>query len=91
MTTELPETIELVDTIPERVTPQATIAGHNGFDAEGNRVVQLSIADGAGDSFLTLREGERFEFAGASWNVTKVDEPTTDEHRSVATLTREAS
>ncbi len=91
MTSELPESIELVDAIPERVTPQATVAGHNGFDGEGHRVVQLSIADEAGDRFLTLREDERFEFAGASWSVTKVDEPTTDEHRSVATLTREAS
>lgn len=89
MTSELPETIELVDAIPERVTPEATLVGHNGFDADGGRVVQLSIADEVGDSFLTLREGERFEFAGASWNVTKVYEPTTEEHRSVATLTRE--
>jgi hypothetical protein len=88
MTNELPKTIELVDAIPERVHAQATVAGHNGFDADGSLVVQLSIADEAGDSFLTLREGEQFEFAGATWTVAKVHQPTSDQHRAVATLAR---
>lgn len=84
----LPETIQVWKTIPADVDGNQGLGGDSGLDGQGRRVVQLSIHDNAGDQFIALHEGETFEFAGATWEVTTIDEPTTATRGRVATLTR---
>jgi hypothetical protein len=85
---DLPQTIQVWKTKPANVGPTSGLGGHNGRDEQGRKVVQLSIHDDAGDQFVTLFEGETFEFAGATWQVTTIAEPSTDTRGDVATLTR---
>lgn len=88
MANDLPETIQVWKTKPANVGATSGLGGHNGRDEQGRKVVQLSIHDNAGDQFIALHEGETFEFAGATWEVTTIDEPTTATRGRVATLTR---
>ncbi len=88
MTNDLPETIQVYKTIPANVDTEQGLGGDSGFDRQGRKVVQLSIHDNAGDQFIMLGEGETFDFAGATWEVTTIEEPTTRTRGKVATLRR---
>lgn len=88
MTSELPETLEIHKTIPTRAGDSASLGGHNAIDAQGRWIVQLSIHDDAGGRLVNLFEEDTFEFAGATWQVSKIAEPSTRTRGLVATLTR---
>jgi hypothetical protein len=84
--TELPQTIQLVHGILEHVG-DAYVAGHSYVDDQGRWILQLGLGDGGGDRELNVVEGDTVEFAGATWKVATVNEPSADA-TELATLAR---
>ncbi len=87
MSEPLPASLTLMKRMLERVD-EAGIAGHSYVDEQGRWALQLQISDGGRAQLISVFEGDSVEFAGATWTVSEVVEPTTTERGPVATLTR---
>lgn len=88
MANDLPDMIELYESIPNPLGSGAFIAGDSYLDDQGRLEVRLAIDDDAGERDIRHHEGDTFEFAGATWRVTKIFEPMAAGRSSVATLSR---
>jgi hypothetical protein len=88
MTSDLPETIELYETIPEWLGSQAAIGGDSRLDDQGRLEVRLAIKDDSGERTIRRNEGDAFEFAGATWQVTTLFGPSMGGRSRVAVLSR---
>jgi Family of unknown function (DUF6406) len=86
MTSDLPGTIEIYRSIPRRLGGGAFIAGDSYLDDQGRVDVRLMINDDAGERDTQCHEGDTFEFAGATWQVTKAFDPDLATRSHVATL-----
>ena len=85
MTSDRPETIDIHQGIPQR--PDGALVGGDSYvDEQGRCVAQLDVADDAGGRQIHVSEGDTFELAGATWQVTAVYEPTMEGRHRVATL-----
>jgi gamma-glutamylcysteine synthetase len=87
MTSHLPDTVEIYQGIPSRLDDVAGLGGDSHIDDQGRWVAQLDVVDGDGGRMISLLEGDTFELAGATWQVSTIYEPRVD-RRHVATLTR---
>ncbi|MBM7783339.1 hypothetical protein JOD67_000019 [Tenggerimyces flavus] len=87
MSEGLPASLILMKRMLERVD-EAGISGHSYVDEQGRWVLQLQISDGGRAQLVSVFEGDSVEFAGTTWTVSEVLEPTTVERGKVATLTR---
>jgi Family of unknown function (DUF6406) len=88
MTSDLPATIELHQSIPRRLGGGAVIGGSSYLDDQGHLEADLAIKDNAGERDIRCHEGDTFEFAGATWKVTKIFEAYVSGRPRVATLSR---
>jgi hypothetical protein len=88
MTSDLPGTIELHQSIPHPLGGGAVIGGSSYLDDQGRLEVRLAIKDAAGERSIRRHEGDTFEFAGATWRVTKVFEAYAGGRPRVATLSK---
>ena len=87
MTSDWPETIDIHQGIPQR-SGGALIGGDSYVDDQGHCVAQLDVADDDGGRQIHVSEGDTFELAGATWQVTAVYEPTMEGRHRVATLVK---
>jgi hypothetical protein len=88
MTSDLPGTIELHQSIPHPLGGGAVIGGSSYLDDRAAwRSVWPSRND-AGEHGIRRHEGDTFEFAGATWRVTKVFEPSLGGRSRVTTLSK---
>lgn len=87
MTQQLPEVMEIEKTIPNRIGG-SVLGGDSYVDEQGRWIVELHVSDGESRRLLHVVEGESVEFAGMTWRVTDVVEPTTATRGQVATLRR---
>lgn len=86
VTSELPSTLTIAKTIPTRVGG-AVIGGDSYLD--GSRpFVRACLADDTRERHLDLYEGDVVVFAGTTWQVTRINEPSSAPRGFVATLTR---
>jgi hypothetical protein len=88
MTSDLPDTIELHEGIPDHLGGGAALGGYSYLDDQGRLKVDMTVNDNAGERDIQCHEGDSFEFAGATWQVTKIFETYTDGRPHVATLSR---
>ncbi|MCO6009255.1 hypothetical protein NE236_30220 [Actinoallomurus purpureus] len=88
MTSDLPGTIELHQSIPHPLEGGTVIGGSSYLDDQGRLEVRLAIKDDAGERRIRHHEGDTFEFAGATWRVTKVFEAYPGGRPRVATLSK---
>ena len=88
MTSDLPSTIELHQSIPNPLEGGAVIGGSSYLDDQGRLEVRLAIKDAAGERTVRGHEGDTFDFAGATWQVTKVFEAHAGGRPRVATLSK---
>lgn len=92
MTSERTETLTIAKTIRETVVDGQRVVGHvaggSWIDEQGRWVLGLGLSERSGSRDIDLLEGDEFEFAGATWKVTKVYEPTTATRGAVAELVR---
>jgi hypothetical protein len=88
MTSDLPDTIELHEGIPDHLGGEAVLGGYSYIDDQGRLEVDLTINDNAGERGIQCHEGDNFEFAGATWQVTKIFESYEGGRPRVATLSR---
>jgi Family of unknown function (DUF6406) len=88
MTSHLPNTIELHQSIPDRLGAGAVIGGSSYLDDQGRLEVRLAIKDDTGERRIQRHEGDTFEFAGATWKVTKIFEAYVGGRPRVATLSK---
>jgi hypothetical protein len=88
MTSHLPSTIELHQSIPDRLGGGAVIGGSSYLDDQGRLEVRLAIKDDTGERRIQRHEGDTFEFAGATWQVTKIFEAYMGGRPRVATLSK---
>lgn len=86
MIDDLPRTITIAKAIPTRVG-DATLGGGSYIDGD-HWYLHLGIADSTGHRDLHLSRGDTAVFAGTTWQVTHLREPTTATRGLVATLTR---
>lgn len=84
---QLPAVLEIYKTIPSRIN-DSLIGGDSYVDEQGRWVVELHVAEGGGRQLLRVVEGDSVAFAGATWAVENVGEPTSQAQGCVATLTR---
>jgi hypothetical protein len=80
--------LEIYLTIPDRLGRGTVIGGNSYLDDQGRLEVRLAIKDAAGERDIRCHEGDTFEFAGATWQVTRVFEPTLSGRSRVATLSK---
>jgi hypothetical protein len=88
MTSDLPSTIELHQSIPNPLGGGAVIGGSTYLDDQDRLEVRLAIKDDSGERSIRRHEGDTFEFAGATWQVTEVFEAYTGGRPRVATLSK---
>jgi hypothetical protein len=86
MSSHLPDTIELYESIPGLID-EAFIAGLNYLDDQGRMEIRLTIKDDAGEREILRHEGDTFEFAGGTWRI-KIFEGNAGPRSPVATLSR---
>lgn len=87
MTVNLPEILEIEKTIPNRVN-DSLVGGDSFVDEDGRWVVELHVAENGDRRLLRVVEGDTVDFAGTTWTLEGVKEPTTQPQGRVATLTR---
>ncbi len=88
MTSDLPGTIELSQGIPHRPGNRSFIAGYSYLDDKGRLEADLTVNDDDGERDIRCHEGDSIEFAGVTWQVTKIFEPHEGGRPRVATLSR---
>ncbi|MGI5232696.1 DUF6406 domain-containing protein [Actinoallomurus iriomotensis] len=88
MTDHLPDTIELRETVPDRLGRGVVIGGDTYVDDEGRLEIRLAIKDDAGERSIRRHEGDVFEFAGADWRVARISGPAMGGRSHIATLSR---
>jgi hypothetical protein len=88
MASHLPSTIELRQSIPERLGGGVVIGGSGHLDDQGRLEVRLAIKDDTGERSIRRHEGGTFEFAGVNWQVTKIVEAYVGGRPRVATLSK---
>jgi hypothetical protein len=64
------------------------IGGDSYLDEQGRLEVDLTVEDDVGERDIRHHEGDIFEFAGATWRVAKIFEPSLDGRSRVATLSK---
>jgi hypothetical protein len=88
MISDLPDAIELHQGIPDRLGGGAFIGGDSYLDEQGRLEVDLTVGDDVGERDIRHHEGDIFEFAGATWRVAKIFEPSLGGRSRVATLSK---
>jgi Family of unknown function (DUF6406) len=88
MSSDLPSTIELHQSIPDRLGGGVVIGGSSYLDDQGRPEVRLSLKDDTGERRIRRHQGDTFEFAGATWRVTEIFEAYVGGRPRVATLSK---
>lgn len=92
MQPERTEKITVAKTIRHDVREGTRVIGHVIGDSlvneQGQWVVELDLIEQSGKRGIDVVEGDEFEFAGGTWRVAKVYEPTTAPRGAVAELVR---